>query len=114
MLILGHLKTTTVTQAAEELGVSRQAIYGIKRGDFCPSLALIQRACDVWGLDFNFRNLRIAQGTLKSTRMKPHRTPTQLDLFDVLQKLKNQEAHIVQAKRMGRAVELTFRLQIEA
>lgn len=113
-LILDHLKTTTVTQAAEELGVSRQAIYGIKRGEFCPSLALIQRACEVWGLDFNFRNLRIAKGTLSATGTKPRRPSTQLDLFEVLQQLKNHDAQIVQTKRMGRAIELTFRLQIEA
>jgi DNA-binding XRE family transcriptional regulator len=113
-LILDHLKTTTITQAAAELGVSRQAIYGIKRGDFCPSLALIQQACDVWGLDFNFRNLRIAKGTLGANKTKSQRLSTQLDLFEVLQRLKNHEAQIVQTKRMGRAVELTFRLELEA
>ena len=113
-LILDHLKTTTVTQAAAELGVSRQAIYGIKRGDFCPSLALIQQACEVWGLDFTFRNLKIAKGTLGTTRTKPQQTSTQLDLFEVLRRLKNQKAQIVQTKRMGRAVELTFRVQLEA
>lgn len=113
-LIVDRLKTTTVTQAAAELGVSRQAIYGIKRGDFCPSLALIQQACHVWGLAFNFRNLKIAKGTLGATRTKPRPSSTQLDLFEVLQGLKNHEAQIVQTKRMGRAVDLTLRLRLEA
>jgi DNA-binding XRE family transcriptional regulator len=113
-LILGRLEKMTVTQAAAELGVSRQAIYGIKRGDFCPSLALIQRACEAWKLDFTFRNLRVAKGTLATKRSTPASAATQLDLFEVLAQLKNHHARIVQTKRMGTAVELTFRLQLEA
>lgn len=114
-LILDHLKKTTVIQAASDLRISRQAIYGIKRGDFCPSLTLIQRACEVWGIEFNFRNLKIAKGTLSSKRAKAAPAPpTQLELFEALRHLQNQTAQIIETKRMGRAVELTFRFEISA
>jgi hypothetical protein len=114
-LILDHLKKTTVIQAAADLRISRQAIYGIKRGDFCPSLTLIQRACEIWEIEFNFRNLKIAKGTLSSKQAKvAPAPPTQLELFEALRHLQNQTAQIVETKRMGRDLELTFRFEISA
>jgi DNA-binding XRE family transcriptional regulator len=112
-LILAQLKEITVTKAAADLGVSRQAIYGIKRGEFCPSLSLIQRACEAWNLSFSFRNLEIGKDT-PVRRAKAGAVSTQLDLFEMIRcQLENQTAHI-ETKRMGRAVELTFRLRIGA
>ena len=113
-LILDRLAKTTVTKAASELGITRQAIWGLKRGDFCPSLALIQRACDVWRLEFKFRNLKIAKGTISARPVKANPVPTQLELYDVLRQLQDQTAQIVGTKKMGRAVEVTFRFQISA
>jgi hypothetical protein len=105
----------TVPEPARLAGSGPRVNYGIKQGDFCPSRTLIQRACEVWGIEFNFRNLKIAKGTLSSKRAKAAPAPpTQLELFEALRPLQNQTAQIVETKRMGRAVELTLRFEISA
>ena len=49
-LIIEKLKGISISQAARDLEVSRQAIYDFKAGTYCPSLTVIQRACSKWEL----------------------------------------------------------------
>ncbi|HLG94834.1 MAG TPA: hypothetical protein VKX49_00850 [Bryobacteraceae bacterium] len=113
-LIVSHLETTTVTQAATDLRVTRQTIYAIKRGQFCPSMALIQRACDAWNLEFTFRGMKIGKGTLTRKRSPAEQQPVQMDLLDTIRtQLENQTA-LIETKKVGRAVELVLRFRITA
>ena len=112
-LILARLRTTTISKAAQDLGVSRQTLYDIRREKYCPSLALIQRACEKWGLEFTIRGLRITKKTLraKSRTSVPVAQPT---LFEALEMLEKQRLEVVRTKRVGKAVELVLRLTLSA
>jgi DNA-binding XRE family transcriptional regulator len=113
-LIISQLSQISVTQAAADLGITRQAIYAIKRGQFCPSMELIQRACEAWGLEFTFRGLRIGAGALTGKRDRSHQQTLQLDLFEAIRtQLQNQTA-LIETKKVGRAVELVLRFRITA
>lgn len=112
-LIVERLRATTISQAAKDLGVSRQALYGIRRGDYCPSLALIQRACEAWKLEFTFRGVRIGKTTLQAGK-KANSPAEQLTLFDAVEMLKNQQLEVIDTKRVEGAVELVLRVRLSA
>ena len=113
-LIAARIKETSVTKAASELGVSRQALYDIGKGKYCPSLALIQRACEIWGLEFNFRGLSVGKETLqRKPGPSDHATQTSL-VFEAFELLEKQQFEVVRAKRVGKAVELVFRCTLIA
>jgi len=109
-LIIMHAKKLSFAIAAKELKVSRQALYAIERGDFCPSLALIQRACETWNIEFQFRGLNVGKDTIRQ-KTKAEIRPTQLDL---LKALKSQQFQIARVKLDGRSLELTLRLKVPA
>jgi len=113
-LIVARIKRTTIAKAAQELGVSRQALYDIRNGDYCPSLALVQRACEVWGLEFKFRNLTVGKKILQRKPATSGSQPAQSNLFDALESLERREVEVVRAKRVGRAVELVLRFKLTA
>lgn len=114
-LIVAHLHRITVAQAASDLKISRQAVYDIKNGEYCPCLSLVQRACEVWGLKFEFRGILIDNTSLKG---KPDAAPTmpetQGNLLEVLGQLASRNFEVIDAKPMGSAVEITLRLTLSA
>ena len=112
-LIINRLDKSTISQAARDLGVSRQALYDIRRKAYCPSLALIQRACEVWGLEFSVRGLQIGKTTLRAKK-KSSVLQTQPSLFDALGVLQNQHLQVIRTKRMRRALEVVLRVTLSA
>jgi transcriptional regulator with XRE-family HTH domain len=113
--ILKHTKGLSTSEAANQLGVSRQAIYDLRRGKYRPSLAFIERACEAWPeLEFTFRGLSVGKKTLHATKRPAAARPTQAHLFDALGLLKNKRLEVVQARRTGTALELVLRIQIPA
>jgi hypothetical protein len=102
-----------VSQAARDLGLSRQAIYDIKRAKYCPSLAVVQRACEVWGIEFDFRGLNVSGGTFKGKAKLASRI-IQPSLFDLWDQLQDKRMVVVAARRFGPNVELTLRLTLSA
>jgi len=114
-LIVQHMRKIGISKAASELEISRQALYDIEDGKYCPSLALIQRACEAWDLQFHFRGIRIDKRTLHRKKPLNVAQPTQAELiFEALESIEKQRVEIVRAKRQGKAVELVFRLTISA
>jgi DNA-binding XRE family transcriptional regulator len=112
-LIANRTSRTTIAKAGAELGISRQALYDIRKGRYCPSLALIHRACEVWGLEFKFRNLTVGKKTLQPKRA-PDMQPIQSGLFDALELLEKRELRVIRAKRVGETVELILHLKLTA
>jgi DNA-binding XRE family transcriptional regulator len=114
-LIVAHLDKITVAQAAADLKISRQAVYDIKKGKYCPSLSLVQRACEVWGLKFEFRGILIDNTSLKGkTETPPQRLEAQGDLLDALGHLDSRNFEVIATKPMGSALEITLRLTLSA
>ena len=114
MLILQKLETLTVAEAAHALGVSRQAIYGFKSGNYCPSLAIIQKACDVWGLEFLVQGMLVNKNVFRqrSSRIKVVRQ--QLTMFDLWEQLEHRRMTVVRATKVDGALEMTLRISIPA
>ena len=114
-LIINRLKTTTVADVAYDLGISRQAVYDIKRGKYCPSLSLVQRACEVWKVRFTYREILIDSTSFRAKAPGPSPpVPTQGDLLESLAQLDNRSFEVIHTKPMGRALEITLRLTLPA
>jgi len=114
-LIVEKLKGVSISQAARDLKVSRQAIYGFKDGTYCPSLAVIQRACAAWKLDFGFRGMKISKESFKPKKPARDQPPeVQLTFFDLWDQLKDQRMTVVRARHVDGAVEMTLRISIPA
>jgi len=112
-LIITKLESLTVTQAARDLRVSRQAIYGFKSGMFCHSLTVIQRACEVWKLEFEVGGMRISEGSFRAP-VAMQVIPPQLSFYDIWEQLLDQRMTVVRAERVNGAVEMTLRISIPA
>ncbi|HEY7337250.1 MAG TPA: helix-turn-helix domain-containing protein [Bryobacteraceae bacterium] len=108
-LVVNRLKKATVAEVASDLGVSRQAIYDIKNGRYCPSLSLLQKACEVWKVRFAFGGILIDSASFKTKADEP---PAAVpgNLFESIDQLDTSSFEVVQTKPMGRALEVTLRL----
>ena len=112
-LIIERVSKTSVSKVASDLRISRQAVYDIWKGKYCPSLAVIQRACEAWNLEFNIRGLRIDQHTLPGKKKQMVSVP-QPTLFEALELLENRRFEVVRARRIGKVVDLVLRLKLSA
>jgi len=113
-LIIDRLKTTKVVDVAFDLGISRQAVYDIKKGKYCPSLSLVQKACEVWNVQFSFCGIRIDSRTLRANVDGPSPPVARQTAFEFLGQLDNRSFEVIHTKPMGRALEFTLRLTLPA
>jgi len=98
---------------SKDLGISRQAVYDIKKGKYCPSLSLIHRMCEVWEDKFDLGGIVIDRATLiPKKKASPTPAETQGDLFETLQRLDTRHFEVIATKPMGHALEITLRLTI--
>jgi DNA-binding XRE family transcriptional regulator len=114
-LIVDRLKTTTVADIASDLSISRQAVYDIKKGKYCPSLSLVQKACDAWKVKFDFRGILIESTSFRASAegsSRPVATPG--DLWESLRQLDSRNFEVISTKPMGQALEITLRLNLPA
>jgi hypothetical protein len=98
--------------------VTRQTIYNILNRVHCPSLGLIHKACEKWGLKFEFRGLLVERDAIRPTPAKlpePEReSQMNLDLREALQKIDYRSIDVIEAKPMERSIEIVLRLKIPA
>jgi DNA-binding XRE family transcriptional regulator len=114
-LIIDHLKTTNVADVASDLGISRQAVYDIKKRKYCPSLSLVQKACEVWKVPFTYRGILIDSRSFGEKTGEPSpAVAKQANLFEAFGQLDNHSFEVIQTKPMGRALEITLRLTLPA
>src|SRR5258708_32588779 len=98
-LIIDRLKTAKVADVASALGISRQAVYDIKKGRYCPCLSLVQKACEVWKLQFSFRGVLIDSTSFGTNADEPSPpVAIQEDLFEYLAQLDNRSFEEIQTK----------------
>jgi len=114
-LIIDRLNTKKVADVASDLGISRQAVYDIKKGKYCPSLSLVQKACEVWQVPFVYRGILIASTSFRAKADgPPPPVATQRDLFESLGQLDKRSFEVIDTKPMGHALEITLRLTLPA
>lgn len=102
----------TVVQISEALGISRQAVYDIKNGKYCPSLSLIHRMCEVWNDKFDLGGIVIDRTMLAGKKRVLSPAEGQRDLFELLGQINLQDFEVTATKPMGRALEITLRLTV--
>jgi DNA-binding XRE family transcriptional regulator len=114
-LIIDRVKSRKVADVASDLGISRQAVYDITKGKYCPSLSLVQKACEVWKVQFRFRGILIDSKSFKASTAGPSPVATQTKLFEtLLQQLDSRNFDVIETKPVGRALEITLRLTLPA
>ena len=117
-IIIKRLTGASIAQAARDLRVSRQAIYGFKSGKYCPSIAVIRRACQVWSIEFLVRGMKVSASSFEGPEAIALPTlqavPFQPSLFDLWSELHNQKMTVVSAKKVDGAVEMTLRIAVPA
>ena len=111
-LIVERLRRASVAAVANDLKISRQAVYDISKGKYCPSLSTIQRACEAWKVQFKYHGVLIDQRSFGKKPKKLAALPMQEELFKIVGSLENRDFEIVQTKPVGRAVEITLRLTL--
>jgi DNA-binding XRE family transcriptional regulator len=121
-LLIDRLKETpvderpgrlSVYEISEALGISRQAVYDIKKGKYCPSLALVHKMCETWGAKFDLGGIVIDRLTLASKeRPSIAVRDTQGDLFEAIKRVDTRHLEVISTKPVGRALEITVRLTI--
>jgi len=107
----------TVAQAATDLEISRQAVYDIIKRKYCPSLTLIHRACEKWTLKFDFRGMLVEStifGGAEKEAPPPPAAQMSLELIEAIRQIDYRSFEVIEAKPMGRVVEVTIRLTIPA
>jgi transcriptional regulator with XRE-family HTH domain len=114
-VILQKLENLTISEAARALRVSRQAIYGFKSGEYCPSLAVIQRACDAWDLEFKLKGMTVNKKTFRPrSRRAEKKSDEQITMFDLWEQLEHRRMTVVRAEKVDGGVEMTLRISIPA
>lgn len=119
-LILERLRELTVTQASRDLGISRQAIYAFKKGQYCPSLALVERACKVWGLEYKVsglipgEKLTVNEESFARHSISAVNNPRQLTMEHLWKQLENRPLTVVHTEKKDGALEMTLRIPIPA
>jgi DNA-binding XRE family transcriptional regulator len=118
-MILERLSRISVTQASRDLGVSRQAIYGFKKGDYCPSLALVERACKVWGMEFNIDQGMVKMAVNKGSFVERPislvaESAQQITMDHLWKQLENRPMIVVKAEKREGALEMVLRVPIPA
>jgi DNA-binding XRE family transcriptional regulator len=119
-LILERLQKLTVTEASRDLGISRQAIYAFKKGQYCPSLALVERACKIWGLDYKISGLLPGQRLTVNEKSFVHHSisavsnPEQMTMEHLWKQLENRPLTVIHAEKKDGALEMTLRIPISA
>jgi DNA-binding XRE family transcriptional regulator len=110
----------TVTQASRDLGISREAIYSFKKGRYCPSLAVIERACKVWGLEFKIAGLTGEELRVGTESFVQHSIsvasipPRQMTMEHLWKQLENRPLTVVHAEKKDGALEMTLRIPMSA
>ena len=107
----------TVSQAATDLDISRQAVYDILKRRYCPSLTLVHRACEQWGLQFDFRGMLIEKSVFPVKEKEPPPTmdpQLSLELVEAIKQIDYRNFEVIEAIPVGRSIEIRLRLTIPA
>jgi transcriptional regulator with XRE-family HTH domain len=95
--------------AANQLGISRQALSLYLKGKVTPSADVVRRACTVFKLSMNVRGQLVSSATYEHSvdRLRVEALPLQLPLLpEALQNLSNRQLDVQVLRKIGDALEL--------
>jgi len=96
-------------QAARDLEVSRQMLYGYLKGKSLPKREVLQRACSAWNLELNYRTLIVNRNSFSQVRTNVEAVrPVQLklDLQEAIENLRDEDLAVRILRKTNGRVEL--------
>lgn len=102
----------SVTAAAKELGISRQAFYPCLRGKL-PRRKTLNKAVHKWNLKLNLGKHSFDKGAFGPQKGQQPPVPTQPTLWDALDSVGEEDLHVTM-KRVGKVLRLDVRIEIPA
>ena len=109
------LKGTTITAAAKQLNVSRQAFHAYLKGTL-PRRKTLNRAMQLWNLRLDVRGHSFdkeAFGSKEGKKEAPGSKPTQLAFLEMLDTVSEKDLHVTM-KRLGKVLRFDVRIEIPA
>jgi len=113
--MLAEKPDRTITAAATQLEVSRQAFHAYLNGKL-PRRRTLNRAMHLWNLELRLREYsfdREAFGLKEGKKEKPGSNPDQLALLGLLDTVTEKDLHVTM-KRVGKVLRFDVRIEIPA
>ncbi|MEX2300629.1 MAG: hypothetical protein WD733_06815 [Bryobacterales bacterium] len=102
------------TQAAQELGVSKQAFNKYVRGLATPKAHVLARAVVLWKIKVKYRNYEFSDGAFQTTLQLSPEPPFQHELFRDPQVVENDRISVRIESKGGDDLDITIRLKQSA
>ena len=114
MALRRMLKKRTVTAAARELGVTRQAFHAYLQGKL-PRRKTLNRAIHMWDLRLDLGKYSFDKGAFgrEQQREKPAKKTVQPTLWEALDTVRDEDVHVTM-KRVGKVLRVDVRIEIPA
>lgn len=108
-----HRRNLTRSQAAYELGVTRQAFHKYVRGESTPQAAVLARACTLWDLRLNYAGAEFGKGAFAAPESKAAADPEllQMNLFDRPQIFENDQLIVVLERAHKSILQVTIKMK---
>lgn len=108
------LKKKSVTAAAQELGVSRQAFHAYLQGKL-PRRKMLNKAMRIWDLKLDLGGYSFDKGAFgpRQEQSKPAKKPVQPTLWDALDAVRPENLKVTM-KRQGKVIRFDVRIEMPA
>jgi transcriptional regulator with XRE-family HTH domain len=103
-----------VHEAARILNVSRQTVHRYINGEVMPRGDVLMAAFRAWGLVLRYRGVDVTSALDVPTAQTAAAQPAQLELFDLVEDLKERDIEVKIARKSVEGVELNVRLRFSA
>ena len=110
------IKGASKRSVAEKLGVSRQMLRLYLKGEATPGGEVIKKACDEWGLSLSIKGFHFTSDAFagESKPRKRQKKTQQLNLLDLLDRLKSDQLEAQIVGREGDSFYLRLRIKVAA
>jgi|SRR5579872_429316 len=99
------------SQAAELLGVKRQTLWLYLAGKATPGGEVLRKAFELWGLKIELHGYVITKESFGPQPLPEPKEPTQLDLLEQLEKLREDQFEVAPIGRRGEYFEFRVRIK---
>jgi transcriptional regulator with XRE-family HTH domain len=102
------------SEAARELGITRQAFSQYLLRKATPQAEILARACAKWTLKLRYRDRDFTGGAFgvePAAELEPHQDGLQLALFDEPQRFENDQLEVVLERAQKTTLQVTIRMK---
>ena len=103
-----------IHEAARVLNVSRQTVHRYINGDVMPRGEVLMAAFRAWGLVLRYRGVEVTVATSGPLAVEGDSQPIQMELFELVEDLRDRDLEVTIAKKSIEGIELNVRLRFSA